>query len=108
MGNSADYHYEWFSSRPLYPTTSPRQVKFELRCSMEINPTVKIIPTNYNGMDGTSIGTLNNVDYGLTLSGFPQCSWVSDTYKPGLPSRAQFRPLVWIFPGLTLVICPRV
>lgn len=102
MGNSADYHYEWFSSRPLYPTTSPRQVKFELRCSMEINPTVKIIPTNYNGMDGTSIGTLNNVDYGLTLSGFPQCSWVSDTYKAWVAQQGTVSAFGMDFSGVDL------
>lgn len=62
-GGASVYRYEEFSGTPA----------FELYGPVAPNPTIKINPTNR--IDG------NRQDYGLTLAGYPLCSWTSSPYS---------------------------
>ena len=75
-GQSADYHFEYFEDMA-------GSLVFTLCADMSPNCTVKLWPKWYNGMktEGGSSPSVNAIDYGLTLSGFPQCPWVTDSYQ---------------------------
>ena len=47
---------------------------FIMSANISLNPNVTIVPTNYKGMP-------RNYDESISLTGFPQCSWNSDSYK---------------------------
>lgn len=89
-GNSAEYHYEYF----------PNQVTpgFVIVCDTSPNPTVKLIPTSYNGYGNGR----DPIDYGLTLNGFPQCAWVSDSYLAWLAQSGSVSALGMNFTGQDL------
>ena len=75
-GQSADFHFEYFND-------IDGSFVFTLCADMSPNCTVKLWPKWYNGMktEGGSSPSVNAIDYGLTLSGFPQCAWVTDAYQ---------------------------
>lgn len=75
-GQSADFHFEYFDD-------IDGSFVFTLCADMSPNCTVKLWPKWYNGMktEGGSSPSVNAIDYGLTLSGFPQCAWVTDAYQ---------------------------
>ena len=64
-GQSANYPYEYFKNN---------DIKFWLFSSPQPNPTVMLIPMEYRN-------TELNYEYGLSLQGYPLCSWASDTYN---------------------------
>lgn len=73
-GQSADFHYEYFDE--------DSSIVFTLYADMSPNCTIKLIPKWYNGIKGDQGSPeINAIDYGLTLSGFPQCAWVTDAYQ---------------------------
>lgn len=67
-GAYANFRYEYFSTDAC---------TFELICDMTANPTAVLVPLNYKGI-------LQNFNEKLTMDGFPQCSWTTDTYKAWL------------------------
>lgn len=64
-GTYAVYPYEYFVDDVC---------KFRMVGDCSADPSVIIIPNNYKGL-------LANLDEKLTIKGFPQCSWNTDTFK---------------------------
>lgn len=102
QGNEANYRYEFFGVNGALHPASDGECDFNIYCSMEINPTVKLIPVRYNGAQSYNDSTLNNIDYGLTLSGFPQCAWVSDSYKAWVAQQGTVSAFGTTFSGVDL------
>lgn len=73
QGDSADYRYEYFSSNncifDYYGDTTP-------------NPTVLFYPIGYKGSGA------QNYEEGITMSGYPQCSFNTDVFKAWLAQNA--------------------
>lgn len=72
QGNSAEYHYEYFSSM------NSDMCQFDIICDLSLNPTMMLIPKNYKHVQGRVY------DEKLTLTGFPQLSWNTDVFKAWL------------------------
>lgn len=70
QGNYAEYHYELFSTSDC---------QFTLTGDMSINPSVVLAPNSYKGVYGIA-----NYDEKLVLSGFPQLSFNTDSFKAWL------------------------
>lgn len=65
-GEQAEYRIEDFPNR--------KSVSFDVLGSLSTNPSITMIPINYQGIE-------QNYDAGISLSDFPQCSFNCDTYK---------------------------
>lgn len=65
-GASAVYHYELFGDHT--------DIRFNYFGTLSAEGVARAYPLNYKGVQ-------HNYDEGLTLSGFPTCSWNGDTYK---------------------------
>lgn len=65
-GEEAEYPIEGFSNR--------NNIVFRMYGDVSANPTVTLIPRNY-------MGVTSNYEAGISLGGFPQCSFNSDSYK---------------------------
>lgn len=65
QGNFADFRYEFFSGNSAY---------FTMEGMLSANPEIVLTPVNYKGVQ-------KNYSEKITLSGFPQCSWITDTYR---------------------------
>lgn len=65
-GDVAEYNIEEFVMKSI--------LTFTMYGDISANPSVTLIPSNYKGVS-------SNVDFGITISNFPQCSYVSDTFK---------------------------
>lgn len=65
-GQTAEYSMEDFEN--------PEDANFRLRADISANPTITLYPMNYKGVD-------ENLDCGISISGFPQCSFNNDTFK---------------------------
>lgn len=72
QGNSATYCYEYFSDSVC---------NFTLTGSMDCNPEVMVVPNNYKGV-------ATNYDEKLTLQGYPQLGWNTDSFKAWLAQSA--------------------
>lgn len=72
QGNSAVYHYEDFDSNAC---------KFMMFGDMSPNPTVILAPENYKGAS-------LNLDEKITLTGFPQVPYTTDSFKAWLAQSA--------------------
>lgn len=70
QGNYAEYHYELFSTSDC---------QFTLTGDMSTNPSVVLAPNSYKGVSGIA-----NYDEKLVLSGFPQLSFNTDSFKAWL------------------------
>lgn len=88
-GNSADYHYEYFTNLGNI---------FEIIGDCSPNPTIKLAPTGYNGFSNAT----NAYDYGLTLNGFPQCAYGTDSYLAWLAQSGSVSALGMTFTGQDL------
>lgn len=75
-GLNATYAYEYFNT-PDYPDTC----EFNIVGDVSPDPSQAIIPLYYKGVN-------INGDEMLTLSGFPQVSWSTDTFKAWLAQNA--------------------
>lgn len=76
-GQSAEYKWE-------YMFENAGNYVFDLYGDFSPSPSVVLIPQGYNMRSGLVTGnnpTVNLSDYGLTIAGFPQCSWVTDAYQ---------------------------
>lgn len=65
-GEQAEYNIEDF--------TDPKNIRFTMYGDISANPTVTLIPRNYKGLT-------KNYDAGISISGFPQVSLNTDTFK---------------------------
>lgn len=67
QGGSVNYRYEDFN-------LSGGNMLFEYTCGLAPNPTIMLRPQDYNGI-------YEAYNEGISLSGFPLCSWTSDLYN---------------------------
>lgn len=65
-GEQAEYNIEDF--------VHPDEITFTMYADISANPTVTLIPKNYKGI-------VKNYDAGISISGFPQISLNTDTFK---------------------------
>lgn len=65
QGNFADFRYEFFTGNSAY---------FTMEGMLSANPEIVLTPVNYKG-------TQKNYSEKISISGFPQCSWITDTYR---------------------------
>lgn len=65
-GEHAEYYIEDFKY--------PENIQFKLYGDVSVNPSVTLIPLDYKGIK-------NNYDSGISIGGFPQASFNSDTFK---------------------------
>lgn len=77
QGNHAEYPYEYFSGETC---------EFNIAGDMSPNPSVILSPINYKGV-------MVNYDEKLVLSGFPQLSFNTDTFKQWLGQNALSLPV---------------
>lgn len=87
-GLSATYRYEDFSNET--------KMNFSVFGSITPNPKIMLAPVNYKG-DGMKY------EYGLTLSGYPLGSWVTDTYQAWLASNGASSAIAIVGSGVALV-----
>lgn len=71
-GMSANFAYEYFSDESC---------TFTLAGDFSPNPMVVLYPENYKGVP-------QNIDEKMVISGFPQCSWNTSSYKQWLARNA--------------------
>lgn len=64
-GEEAVYNFEDFDSE---------NIKFTMYGDVSANPSITLIPRNYKGIN-------QNYDAGISIGGFPQCAFNSDTFK---------------------------
>lgn len=67
-GNSADYHYEYFSSQ---------NCGFTIKSALSSSPEIMLYPNAYKG-------TQNNYNEKMVISDFPQCTFAIDSFKAWL------------------------
>lgn len=72
-GGHANFQYEYFNKN----NPSLAECQFRLVCDMTPNPTAMLVPKDYKGI-------AENFNEKITLEGFPQCAWITDTYKAWL------------------------
>lgn len=72
QGSGVAYPYEYFSQD---------KCTFTLSCDMSCNPSAVLTPTDYKGVT-------TNFDEKMVLSGFPQLSFTTDTFKAWLSQNA--------------------
>ena len=65
-GQQAEYNFEDFD-RPLKPS-------FRMYGDVSANPSITLCPLDYKGLG-------ENIDEGISIQGFPQCSTNTDSYK---------------------------
>lgn len=80
-GGTKNYRYEWFNSV---------NCQFGLRSTLDASPIALSLPIDYRGTthiepNNREVGNpsyqLYDVEDGLSMKGYPQCSWNSDVYK---------------------------
>lgn len=81
MGECAMYHYELFST-----TANDGLPGFRIAGNIGADGTVRLMPCNYAGI-------AENNEEGLSLTGFPTCSWTQDAYKIWLAQNANSQGL---------------
>lgn len=72
QGSYADLHYEYFSDSVC---------NFTIVGDMTCNPEIVVIPNNYKGV-------VANYDEKMTLQGYPQLGWSTDSFKAWLAQSA--------------------
>lgn len=75
---SADFRYELFSGSSC---------GFTLYGGVAPEPSISLVPDNYAGISG------HDRESRLTITGFPQCAYVSDAYKRYVAANASSLPL---------------
>lgn len=89
QGGNALYRFEDFEN--------PERIKFKIHGAITPNTTVKLVPQQYK------FGSDVCYEYGLSMGGFPQCSWNEDVYVSWLAQNAVNIPLSFASSGLALV-----
>lgn len=72
-GEEAVYNIEDFYNNNE-ANTAERKFSFTMKGDVSVNPTVTLFPLYYKGI-------AENYDCGISISGFPQCAFNSDTFK---------------------------
>lgn len=70
-GEQAEYNIEDFQYNS---SQNPRDIRFKMYGDVSANPSVTLIPISYKGIE-------MNYDCGISIGGFPQCSYMTDTFK---------------------------
>jgi hypothetical protein len=82
-GSSAEFHFEDF-----YDYLTEDHITFMIDGNIAPNPTILMYPYRYrmsNEMDNNGVTTdSNSYEYGISMSGFPLCSWGNDTFNAWL------------------------
>lgn len=86
-GDEAEYKPEDFGSLS--------SISFKLYGDVSAAPSLVLTPLNYKGVD-------NFYDAGITISGFPQCSFNSDTFKLWLAKNQFSQPMGYISGALQI------
>ena len=74
-GEEACYNIEdFYNNASAGESNTERTFGFTLKGDVSINPSVTLYPNHYKGI-------AENYDSGISISGFPQCSFNSDTFK---------------------------
>ena len=73
QGIASAYHYELFSD--------DTQCKFEYYGDLSPAPSVLLYPIGYKG-------SLKNYDEGIMMNNFPQCAWVTDSFRAYIAQNA--------------------
>lgn len=103
-GQSAEYHYEYFADDP-----GQNAYHFLMVGDYSPTPTIKLVPQSYNGMPPFGLDEYGNAfDYGLTISGFPQCAWITDAYQAYLAQMGSVSALGMTFTGQDLQLGAQV
>lgn len=86
-GTPAIYRYEFFDNLS-------GNCDFSVDGDVTPNPSILLKPMGYciRTSDNQKATIATNPGYILSLSGFPQCSWVTDTYKMYLATQANSAP----------------
>lgn len=97
-GGSAVYRWERFNNY--------NQPKFTTAGTISPEGNVKMFPTGYNGLQYTTdsglIASDANYEAGLTLGGFPMCSWDSDVYKMWLAQNQNQLNMATVSGGISI------
>lgn len=98
-GQNAEYHYEYFD------LNEDGNIEFILIGDFSPSPTIKLIPSRYNGIAASeTYNIISGIDYGLTLSGFPQCAWTTDAYQAYLAQMGSINAFGMNFTGQDLAV----
>lgn len=97
-GQNAEYHYEYFEK------DEDGQMDFLFLGNFSPNPVIKMIPLGYNGLSKDDSYSQSGVDYGLTLSGYPQCSWTTDAYQAYLAQMGSINAFGMNFTGQDIAV----
>lgn len=73
-GDVAEYKIEDFASEDQSLNRWIKVIKFKCFGDVSANPSVTVFPLDYKGIS-------ENYDAGLSIGGFPQCAFNSDTFK---------------------------
>lgn len=73
-GQTAEYAPEMFAG---ITSQGSQDIDFKMIGNISNNPSALIYPTNYKAISRT---TTTNFEDGISITGFPQCAWVSDFY----------------------------
>lgn len=92
-GDEAVYNIEDFG---MMVDPSEKVLGFELFGDISASPSVTLIPCEYQGVP-------ENYDAGISISGFPQCSYTTDTFKLWL-TKNQFNTAVDTVTGLSQIV----
>jgi hypothetical protein len=76
QGGSATFRYEEFKKEII--DTLP-DITFQIHGHISPNPTIQCSPVNYKTGNENALGV--NTEYSLAITGYPLCSWNTDTYK---------------------------
>lgn len=81
LTDSNNYRYEF--------SQDPDAIHFAMVCGMSPNPEIVTYPRGYNGTGGSTPGeaTVNPTE-SVTLTGFPQCAFVIDSYREWLAQKS--------------------
>lgn len=98
-GQNAEYHFEYFGG------DSDKSYTFTVIGDFSPTCTIKLYPNAYNGTEPAA-GELETeaFDYGLTLSGFPQCAWTTDAYQAYLAQMGSINAFGMEFTGQDLMM----
>lgn len=70
QGNSANFQYEYFEDLS--------NIQFVINCDVSLQPSAVLVPLNYKNAGGHLTSNVNEL---MSISGWPQCPWISDVFK---------------------------
>lgn len=73
-GEEAVYNIEDFDYGNGWGTTNTKNIFFKMYGDVSASPSITLVPLQYKGL-------AENYDCGISISGFPQCAFNTDTFK---------------------------